>query len=119
MESMQTTLEHQTLSFFLPEKTLEFFDIVSSDKTDSCITIILEEKNIPPVEDRHKGMSVFSKGFTDFTVNDFSARGRKVLLTLRRRRWQVGDELLKREIPIAAPGTQLEKEFADFLKERS
>lgn len=113
---MTLTLQEQILSFFLPEKTLLFFDIISGGKTDTSIQITLEEKNDPPLEDRHRGKPVLSKGFHDITITDFPARGRKVSLTFRRRRWQVGDEFLVRDIPIASAGTQLEKEFADFLK---
>ena len=116
---MQLSPPLQSLSLFLPEGILEYFDVVSSEKTDATISIILEEKNIPPLENRHRDISVLSKGFTDITVEDFPARGRRVSLTFRRRRWQVGNELLKREIPLVAPGTQLEKEFAAFLKEGS
>lgn len=115
---MQLTIDQQVLSLFLPEKTLLFFDIVSGGKTDSSIQITLEEKNDPPLKEHHHGKPVLSKGFYDITIEDFPARGRRVSLTFRRRRWQVGDELLKRSIELAAPGTQLEKEFADFLKAR-
>lgn len=114
---MQLTPEQQVLSFFLPKETLRYFDIVSGGKTDTSIQITLEEKNDPPLEERHRGLPVLSKGFQDITITDFPVRGRKTTLTFRRRRWQVGDELLKRPIELAAPGTQLEKEFADFLKE--
>lgn len=114
---MQLSPEHQVLSFFLPEGTLSYFDIVSSSKTDKEIRVTLEEKNDPPLEDRHRGMTVLSKGFQDITITDFPARGRKTSLTFRRRRWQVGSELLKRGIDLLSPGTQLEKEFGSFLKE--
>jgi len=109
--------EEEILSFFLPERTLEYFEIISGQKTSTSIKIILEEKNEPPLEKRHEGLSVESKGFWDITISDFPARGRTVDLAFRRRRWQVGDELLKRRIDLCAPGTQLEKEFGDFLKE--
>lgn len=114
---MQLTPAQQVLSFFLPEKTLQFFDVVSGGKTDTSIQITLEEKNDPPLRPDHAGKQVLSKGFKDITINDFPARGRRVSLTFRRRRWQVDDEFLKREIHLTIPGTQLEKEFADFLKE--
>jgi len=41
------------------------------------------------------------------------------LLTFRRRYWQVDGRkgYLKRDIKLCFPGTQLEKEFARFLKE--
>jgi hypothetical protein len=114
---MQLTPEQQALSFFLPLRTLDYFDIISGKKTDTRISIVLEEKNNPPLEKQHEGLSAQSKGFYDITISDFPARGRRVDLTFRRRRWQVGDELLTRDIPIAAEGTRLEKEFALFLKE--
>lgn len=114
---MHLTPEQETLSCFLPEKTFQYFDIISGGKTDTHINIVLEEKNVPPLEKRHKGCPVKSKGFYDITISDFPARGRRVDLTFRRRRWQVGDELLTRDIPIAAEGTRLELEFALFLKE--
>lgn len=113
---MQLTIDQQILSFFLPEKTLLYFDIVGGGRTDTLITVTLEEKNDPPIEDRHRGKPIRSKGFYDITISDFPARGRRVDLTFRRRRWQVGDEVLTRHIPLAAEGTRLEKEFADFLK---
>jgi hypothetical protein len=113
---MQLTHE-QALSFFLPIRTLDYFDIISGGRTDTHISIVLEEKNNPPLEKRHEGFPVRSKGFYDITISDFPARGRRVDLTFRRRRWQVGDQLLTRDIPIAAEGTRLELEFALFLKE--
>ena len=111
--------EQATLSFFLPEGILEHFEIISGEKTGTNIKIVLEEKNEPPLEKRHEGLLVKSKGFWDITISDFPARGRKVDLTFRRRRWQVGDELLKRQIDLCVSGTQLEKEFGDFLKAHS
>lgn len=114
---MQLTPEQEVLSFFLPERTLQYFDIVSGGKTASHITVVLEEKNDPPLEKKHDGFPIKSKGFYDITISDFPARGRRVDLTFRRRRWQVGDELLTRDIPLAAEGTRLGKEFAVFLKE--
>src|SRR3989338_2574694 len=99
---MQITPEQQALSLFLPARTLDYFDIISGGKTDTHIHIVLEEKNNPPLEKRHEGFPVRSKGFYDITITDCPARGRRVDLTFRRRRWQVGDELLTRDIPIVA-----------------
>ena len=104
------------LALFLPDSTLKFFDIVSGTRTMEQLHLTLEEKNDPPLEQRHQGMPVISKGFQDITITDFPVRGRKTTLTFRRRRWQVGEELLKRDIDLCTPGTQLEKEFGNFLK---
>lgn len=72
---MTLTLQEQILSFFLPEGTLLFFDVVSGGRTDGGIQITLEERNDPPPEDRHRGKPVLSKGFHDITITDFPARG--------------------------------------------
>ena len=115
---MDTTDARQMLAFFLPEGTLEYFELVRGTKTAHAIHLILEEKNHPPLADEQQGKRIWSKGFQDVTVTDFPVRGRPVALTFRRRRWQVEGEptLLKREIVLTAPGTQLATEFADFLK---
>ena len=110
------TIEQTILQLIFPENIFEWFDVVSGKKDDKTVSIVFEEKNIPPVSDPNK--KVLSKGFTDITITDFPIRGRKTLLTSRRRYWQVEGqkELLKRDIQIRFPSTQLEKEFADFLK---
>ena len=104
---------------FLPEDTLKWFDLIEARKYDKSVTILLEEKNIPPLPVWYKGEAITSKGFKNITITDFPIRGRKSLLTFRRRYWQIEgqSELLKREIKLTADGTLLEKEFADFLKE--
>lgn len=113
---MKLSAEQKAFSYFLPDRTLEYFDVVASQKTDTELHIILEEKNDPPLEKRHKGMPVTAKDFRNITVTDFPVRNRKTTLTFRRRRWEVGNEILKREINLKAPGTMLEQEFGLFLK---
>lgn len=107
------------LECFLPPNTLEWFDIVDIEKDDKLIKLVLEEKNIPPLPDSYCGTKPLSKGFKDITISDFPIRGRKVLLTFRRRYWKIDGEkkLLKRDIKLVAEGTTLEKEFGLFLKE--
>jgi hypothetical protein len=117
-----TPTEQAILQLIFPENTFEYFDMVSGERDDKLprreqtVSIIFEEKNIPPEYDATK--KILSKGFTDITIADFPIRGRKTLLTFRRRYWQIEGQkkLLKREIKLCFPGTQLEKEFADFLK---
>jgi hypothetical protein len=111
--------ERDVFSLFLPEGVLEWFDVVSGKKTPGTLQIVLEEKNIPPITEELHGLHVESKGFKDITVDDFPVRGRKTMIIFRRRYWKVGgrDTLLKRDIQLVWEGTQLEKEFALFLKE--
>jgi len=113
---MELSPTEKAFAYFLPDSTLEYFEIVSSQRTDTDLTITLEEKNNPPLEERHRGMPVESKGFKNITITDFPVRGRKTTLIFRRRRWEVGAETLKRDINLRAPGTMLEREFGIFLK---
>lgn len=113
------TTEQTILALIFPENIFEWFDVIHGKKDDKIISIVFEEKNIPPVTDPN--VKIISKGFTDITITDFPIRGRKSLLTFRRRYWQIEGqkELLKRDIKIRFPVTQLEKEFAVFLKENN
>lgn len=110
------TTEQSILQLIFPADIFTWFDVVNGTKDDKLVAIVFEEKNIPPLTE--VGQKVTSKGFTDITINDFPIRGRKTLLTFRRRYWQIEGqkELLKRDIKIRFPGTQLEEEFALFLK---
>jgi hypothetical protein len=112
------TIEKSILKMFFPEGILEWFDIAGGDRNENDLRIILEEKNIPPITKELKDKKIMSKGFKEITITDFPIRGRRTLLTFKRRYWQVEGqkELLKRDIQLNFPGTQLEREFADFLK---
>lgn len=112
-------LEKKTLEIFFPKDTFEWFDITQSSVTGEDVKITLQEKNIPPITKADKGKKVEAKGFAEITITDFPIRGKRALLTFRRRYWQVQgqDEYLKRDINLNFPGTQLEQEFAVFLKE--
>jgi len=118
---MTIPIDSSILELFLPEGTLEWFDPVRGEKNGDEVHLVLEEKNAPPLLAKHKHKTILSKGFWDITVSDFPVRGKRALLTFRRRRWLVEEtsEMLKRDIRLVFPGTQLEKEFADFLKEGS
>jgi len=111
-------IAEEIFSFFLPDDVLKWFDVAGGTKNQAHIHITLEEKNEPPIPEKHRGKKVVSKGFKDITIDDFPVRGRRVQLTFRRRCWQIEGEnaLLKRDIQIHHEGTQLEKEFARFLK---
>lgn len=118
---MTITIDSSFLEMFLPEGTLNWFEPIKCEKQEDAISLIFEEKNLPPIADKDKGKQIFSKGFYDVTINDFPIRGKAARLTFRRRRWQIEGqkELLKNNIRLSFPGTKLEKEFADFLKEGS
>ena len=109
------------VELFLPESTLEWFDIVNAKRSSAGITIILEEKNDPPLPTWYQDEKIKSKGFKDIRVSDFAVRGKKAELIFRRRTWKIEghQERIKRDIKLVAEGTTLAKDFADFLKDRS
>jgi len=112
-------VEKSILEIILPEGMFEWFDVVEGSKNEENIHITLEEKNIPPLTEENKDKKITAMGFKEITITDFPIRGRRTLLTFKRRYWKVKGqkELLKRYIKLSFPGTQLEKEFANFLKE--
>ena len=109
--------DQAVLELIFPHGTFEWFTVAQATRDDQTVHITFEEKNIPPGD--HSGQTIISKGFHDITITDFPLRGRRTLLTFRRRRWQVEGEpgVLIRDIKLSFPGTQLEKEFAAFLKD--
>lgn len=113
------TLEKQTLGLVLPKGVFEWFDVAGSQADENLVQITLEEKNIPPIPEQYKDRTAIPKGFAEITIADFPIRGRRTLITFKRRYWQLEglDSYLKRDIQMTFPGTQLEQEFAAFLKE--
>ena len=112
-------IEKKIFELIFPKGTFEWFDIVDGHSDENNVFITLEEKNIPPVTEEMKNKKITAAKFQDITITDFPLRGKRTLLTFRRRYWRVEEqkEYLKRDIKLSFPCTQLEKEFADFLKE--
>lgn len=111
-------LLQQLVGWMLPSGTIEWFDITDTQGTQTELSVVLTEKNNPPLTPELQNRRVESKGFKDIIITDFPVRGRRLTLTFRRRYWQVEgmSPYLKRDISLCAPGTSLSVEFADFLK---
>ena len=109
-------IQQKILELILPKGVLNWFVLTDGAINDEDIQITLEEKDDPPITENQK---VIARKFHDITITDFPIRGRRTLLTFRRRYWKIEgqEKYLKRDISLSFPGTQLEKEFADFLKE--
>lgn len=109
-------IQQKVLELIFPKGVFEWFDLIDGTIHGEDIEITLEEKDNPPINENQK---IIARKFHDITITDFPIRGRRTLLTFRRRYWKIEGqkEYLKRDIPLVFPGTQLEKEFADFLKE--
>ena len=111
-------IKREIFELVFPKGTFEWFEITEG-KTDLEKTqITLTEKDIPPLEPGSENKKIIARKFHDITVTDFPLRGNQTLLTFRRRYWKVEDqkEYLKRDIQLTFAGTQLEQEFAVFLK---
>lgn len=114
---MQITKEVFELIF--PKGLFDWFDLVEGKSDEDNVYVTLEEKDLPPLTEANQDKKIIARKFHDITITDFPLRGKRTLLTFRRRYWKVeGEEqYLKRDIQLCFPGTQLEQEFARFLKE--
>ncbi len=106
------------LKTFLPEGILDYFEITGLEKKGEQLTIDLEEKNILP--SGYDNQPFHSKGFTPAVcIEDFPIRGNKVLLRVKRRRWehQQTGEIICRDWKMVHKGTKMTADFAAFLKQ--
>lgn len=112
-------VDKQIIELLLPKDTLEWFDVTSGHSDETNVYMTLVEKDNPPLTDQNQ--KIIGRKFHDITITDFPVRGKRCLLTFRRRYWKVEgqDSYLKRDIQLAFPGTKLAQEFATFLKENS
>lgn len=107
----------ELISLVLPAGLLDFFELISVGKDDEGLCIYLEEKNIIPIE--HRSSPVHAKGFhAEVRVTDFPLRGKKVILCIKRRRWENIEtgEIVQRDWHLLSQGTRITNEFALFLK---
>jgi len=114
--------EHDLLWDMLPSGLEKYFDLERYEKTEKSFRIILLEKNIiPELSEEYRGKEIINTVIKPIIIDYFPIKGRKGEIVLKRRTWKFKDvdKWLKRDIKICAPGTKLEKEFADFLKEFS
>lgn len=109
---MQTGYE-----LLLPTGLLDYFEVVGVEEADDTIILHLDEKVLSTSENRDN--KYLSKGFYPSTdINDFPIRDKRLLLRLRRRRWQDKTTGLPfvRDLSLVASGTHLTHDFAAFLK---
>lgn len=107
------------LSHLLPKVVSENFNLVNiTDEPmegSPVIHLHLEENDTPPEE----FPDAIPNGFYEASiVGDFPMRDKAVMLHLKRRRWKdsEGRSIPSRTYQLAADGTRLSCEFADFLK---
>ncbi len=114
----------ESFKHVLPEGLLEYFDlkqiklISETDKHPEHYIIMLEEKNVLPIE--LKTEEYESKGFYEARlVQDFPLRGKAVYLEIHRRRWihKQSKTYIHRDFTLIAEGTKFTKELSTFLKQ--
>ncbi len=112
-------MKKEIFELIFPQGLFDWFALTDGRSDGAETHLTLTEKDLPPLTEENKDKTIIARKFHDITITDFPLRGKRTLLTLRRRYWKLEgqDEYLKRDIPISFPGTQLEKEFADFLKD--
>ena len=122
-------LSQELLALFLPEGILDYFEIISYEKSssgkevyDQKLVLLLDEKNIIPQE--YKDHPYKACGFMEARyINDYPIRNMLVSLKVRRRRWEVSIDGKKKKVnrdwEMIAQGTRMSEEYAAFLKEIS
>lgn len=106
------------LKAVLPVGVLDYFEVTGLAQSGEQLVINLEEKNILP--DAYHNQPFHSKGFTPAVIiEDFPIRGRKVLLRIKRCRWehQQTGEIITRDWKMVQQGTKMTADFAAFLKQ--
>lgn len=109
----------------LPAGMLDHFEVVSvsrgMDRKDkyALIKIHLEEKNNPPPGYAREELE--SKGFYEpKQVQDFPIRGKRVYLSIKRRRWRLKsdkNQCISNDYSYLTEGTKMTRELSDFLKD--
>jgi hypothetical protein len=116
-EQGQDTLK-ELMGYLLPAGTLDYFELTHIVKDKEGLVLFLEEKNLPPAE--YQDQTLHSKGLLpEVSVQDFPIRDQKVILSIRRRRWEIVStgEIVSRNWDLVMQGARLTKEFALFLKD--
>jgi len=111
-------IKKEVFELIFPEGVFEWFEITDGQCDGRDTSITLTEKDIPPLSQEDQNKKIIARKFHDITITDFPLRGKRTLLTFRRRYWKLKGqtEYLKRDIQLAFVGTRLEQEFAVFLK---
>ena len=112
-------INEDIFELIFPKEVFEWFDLVEGKQDANNVYIVFAEKDLPPLTAQDKQQKIVARKWHEITITDFPLRGKRTLLTFRRRYWKLAGqkEYLKRDIQLTWPGTQLAKEFADFLKE--
>lgn len=108
----------ELMGYLLPAGTLDYFELTHIVKDKEGLVLFLEEKNLPPAE--YPDQTLHSKGLLpEVRVQDFPIRDQKVILSIRRRRWEIAStgEIVSRNWDLVMQGARLTKEFGLFLKD--
>lgn len=117
-------MEKEMAQLLLPAGMLDHFEVVlvsrEEDSKDKypVIKIHLEERNNPP--SGYVRGELESKGFYQAKqVQDFPIRGKRVFLSIKRRRWRLTsdkNQSISNDYSYLTQGTKMTRELSDFLK---
>jgi hypothetical protein len=105
--------EEQVLDMLFPPRMREWFLVQETKVVNGEVTILLEEKAVPPPCNE----PLEAHGFLPVKeVRDFPIRGKPCTLLLKRRRWLVkgSTRCVSNEYTIEQQGTKLTRGFAFF-----
>ena len=80
--SYHMEIQQKILELIFPKGVFNWFVLTDGTINNEDIQITLEEKDDPPTLENQK---VIARKFHDITITDFPIRGRRTLLTFRRR----------------------------------
>ena len=112
-------LTKEIFELIFPPGLFDWFEITDGRSDEQQVYLTLTEKDLPPLSIPHQ--KIVAKKFHAITITDFPLRGKRTLLTFRRRYGKLEGQAayVTRDLPLCFPGTQLEQGFADFLKAAS
>ena len=110
-------LRIELFKYVLSTEFLSYFELVGINGFEDTMHLYLDEGYSMPEE--YTSLALSSNGFYEAsTIKDFPLRDKKVVLHVRRRRWNdKAWQSYSREWDLTAEGTRYSKEFAYFLKE--
>ncbi|MCX6054661.1 MAG: hypothetical protein NTZ74_07095 [Chloroflexi bacterium] len=87
-------LPNAVFDLIFPKGTSEWFEIKEGRRNDedTVTYFTLEEKDIPPLTDKMRDKEIIARKFHEIIITDFPRRGRRTLITFRRRYWNVEGE---------------------------
>jgi len=80
-------LTKEIFELISPPRLFDWFEFTDGRSDEQQVYLPLTEKDLPPLSTPHQ--KIVAKKFHDITITDFPLRGKRTLLTFRRRYWKL------------------------------